>query len=1062
MSKKHDITVHLKDGVIAALSDNKLHKYFSSFAKFKVICEYDHAEGRYVFHIKCKSPDHPDLVYSTYVTAHDLAVGSSASLIYEHVASTALESMLEEMNKVVGEHFYPPSLSKPDEMADTVFAMIFECAEYKFFPDDTKFTVFCDYLPASKMYEFSMHAIGSFQPVVTVKVKVTVEDAEVLSPVKFYKAVTTECLIALWDKVKKPVSSGKFIKASNKMIYEAAKKFGDKLKKGLANSPFIVKFPPGTNIDLEHSYSIEKDIHIFKIIAKKGKFGNHNSVDYVISNKWLMSSSPVEIDEKIYITVDGLLQTILQYVVHGGDLFMKKPKKPLAFDVDSVQSKEHYDTKEGAVGLKFEVYQFGAGARTKLVLGPAILGGKGVGLVQMDKLDLPVPPGFIFPTSLTAEYESDPTGTMAAIAYTIPDQLARLEKHFGYMPLLSVRSGAPVSMPGMMDTILNVGLSRHTFSFWAEKIGKKAALDSYRRLIDMYGCVVEHLDHSLFEDILTIARIEAGVDKDSELDVDQIEDLVDSYLTEYAIEAKSPFPSDVAVQLQLSIAAVFNSWHNPRAKTYRMLNGISDDIGTAVIIQAMVFGNMNDNSGSGVLFTRNPATGENKIVGEFLPNAQGEDVVAGGRTPLPLDDIWPDTAAELVTVSNTVEKFYRDMQDLEFTVQDGELFILQTRSGKRTAHAAFRIAVEMVEAKVITKECALTRITGDQYVTMQSPVIDPKFDQEPIMVGLPACNGVVSGRAVFSAEEAVDCPFPCILVTAETNPDDIAGMKAAIGILTATGGFTSHAAVVARAMDTPCVTGCSDMKVMADSAVISEIGENTSFEFGRHTIISIDGGTGRVWSGPVPTINGAESEYVKTVIGWVFEDGRLRKVIDLNGASEAMVMATEWVTGRGKVTDHCEKFLDDMKKVKDRSKIVFNLTAPSHFRQGQDESLWSAFGTSGAFETEGQDYLLIFEMLASKKEQLAGMVLEGVKEGSYSEDDLRDMGYKITKNASKVGDLLDGDAVTVSDDFIKNIVGGKGAYKKLLSALVAGGVPVVFARQGYYEADAVYAALGSS
>lgn len=461
-------------------------------------------------------------------------------------------------------------------------------------------------------------------------------------------------------------------------------------------------------------------------------------------------------------------------------------------------------------------------------LGPELLGGKGFGLSTMAADGLPVPPALIFPTSVCSSYQADPSWVMERVREELPEIKEYFVSKFGFMPLLSVRSGARVSMPGMMDTVLNVGLDNSTFPLWEEKLGYDCAYDSACRLIEMYGSVVNGIARESFEGLDAEAR---------------------SAL--YTKHTGSEFP-DADAQILGAIEAVFNSWNNDRAKVYRKMNNIPEEWGTAVVLQAMVFGNLNDNSATGVLFTRNPDSGERVILGEYLVNAQGEDVVAGTRTPNPLDDMkkaTPEVYEELIATVLNLEKARKDMQDVEFTIQDGKLYILQTRNAKRSAKAAVRIAMEMVEEGTLTKEEALKRVTARQFDVAQQSVIDPEFKTEPDFTGIPACSGVVKGVVVKTAAAAINCKEPCILVTQETTPDDIAGMAAAIGVLTMTGGATSHAAVVARSMDRPCVVGLG--KSLGD--------------FNAGDTITIDGASGKVWRSEVPVISGADNPHVKTL-----------------------------------------------------------------------------------------------------------------------------------------------------------------------------------------------------
>ena len=451
------------------------------------------------------------------------------------------------------------------------------------------------------------------------------------------------------------------------------------------------------------------------------------------------------------------------------------------------------------------------------------LGGKGFGLWQMQQSGLNVPPALIIPTEFCIEYLANPTKVRGWIKDKIPEARAFFEDIFGYMPLLSIRSGARTSMPGMMDTILNVGLDQHTTQFWVDKLGPACTMDSRERLIEMYGSVVDELDREDFE----------GLDVTGRLDL-------------YKKETGHDFPNSDE-QILGAIEAVFRSWNNDRAKVYRKMHGIPEDWGTAVTLQAMVFGNYNDQSATGVLFTRNPDNGLAEVTGEFLINAQGEDVVAGIKTPQPLIEMkgWNEKVYnELLTTVYDLETKRKDVQDVEFTIQDGKLFILQTRNAKRSAQAAVRIALDMVGEKMLTPLEAVKRVTRAQYSLMKQPILDPKFTDKADWTGIAACSGVATGVVVHSSQAAIDCKVPCILVTKETTPDDIAGMVAAQAVITMQGGSTSHAAVVARGMNKPCIVG---------------VGEELE-KFKKGIVVSIDGATGRIWQGEVPVIDNSKSE----------------------------------------------------------------------------------------------------------------------------------------------------------------------------------------------------------
>jgi len=463
-----------------------------------------------------------------------------------------------------------------------------------------------------------------------------------------------------------------------------------------------------------------------------------------------------------------------------------------------------------------EFFQFGAGSN-EIASSVEVLGGKGAGLVWLANEGVSVPPGFVIPTTVWAEYDQKPKSTMKAIAKALPAYLAKLEAHFGYMPLLSVRSGARVSCPGMMDTILNVGIDATNAETWVKRLGPKCFGDSFLRLVSMYGSVV------------------AGVRKDA----DTLKDALDGYQA----KTGAAFP-DAKAQLLNSIEAVFKSWDNDRANFYRKEHGYDRAWGTAVTVQAMVFGNLNEQSGSGVLFTRNPMTGAMVVTGEWLPNAQGEDIVAGVRTPFPLNDMiaWNSQVHdELLNQVTALENLKREMLDIEFTIQDGKLYLLQVRSGKRSATAAIKIAVDMAQQGLIDAKTAVKRVSAKQFDLAQTVTLDPSWTKEAAFVGLPACNGVVTGKPVFTKEDAIACTEPCILVRHETTPEDIAGMKAARGVVTMVGGVTSHAAVVARGMDRACVVG---------------VGQNLD-AFKDIEVLSIDGETGRIWTEAVPTVGGS-------------------------------------------------------------------------------------------------------------------------------------------------------------------------------------------------------------
>ncbi len=540
------------------------------------------------------------------------------------------------------------------------------------------------------------------------------------------------------------------------------------------------------------------------------------------------------------------------------------------------------------------VYSFGAGHNEGRADMRNLLGGKGANLAEMASIDLPVPPGFTITTELCTAYYDNGRKYPDDLKQQVEDALARVEEAVGLRfgdatkPLLvSVRSGARVSMPGMMDTVLNLGLNDETVRGLEAASGDpRFAWDSYRRFIQMYGSVVLGVDHHRFEEIIETAKMDAGVTEDTALTPDDWRRVVAEYKEMVVAERGAPFPMDPHEQLWGAIGAVFGSWMNPRANTYRRLHDIPATWGTAVNVQAMVFGNMGDDCATGVCFTRDPSTGENIFYGEFLVNAQGEDVVAGIRTPQPLSSLrahpgevsmeqaLPDAYADLVRVRETLERHYLDMQDIEFTVQQNKLYMLQTRSGKRTAAASLRIAVEMADAGLIDREEAVRRVNPASLDQLLHPTLDPKADRKLFSKGLPASPGAASGAVVFSADEAemrAAKGDAVVLVRIETSPEDIHGMHAARGILTTRGGMTSHAAVVARGMGRPCVAGAGGVSVDYGAQTLSANGQTIR----EGETITLDGATGEVFVGAVAMIEPSLSGDFAKLMGWADDVRRL-------------------------------------------------------------------------------------------------------------------------------------------------------------------------------------------
>jgi pyruvate, orthophosphate dikinase len=574
------------------------------------------------------------------------------------------------------------------------------------------------------------------------------------------------------------------------------------------------------------------------------------------------------------------------------------------------------------------VYLFGGGKADGDGSQKELLGGKGAGLAEMTRLGIPVPPGFTISTEVAVDYalrgadyglrdeiQTEVRAALAAVESHMKRKLGGAEKPL----LLSVRSGARASMPGMLDTVLNLGINDEIARTLAKETGnERFAFDAYRRFIMMYSDIVLHVPRAKFEEHFDTIRYEVATKKglaasqwnkeelkrhvpDSEIPADELQKLVGVYKNIVAKETGRPFPTDPEQQLWGAIRAVFDSWNNARAKTYRKMHGIPESWGTACNVQAMVFGNLGDDSATGVAFSRDPSTGQNRFFGEWLPNAQGEDVVAGIRTPLPLrrdaesatgtapgsslEAKMPEVFQKLVEVRNRLEKHFRDMQDIEFTIQQGQLFLLQCRNGKRTARAAVRMAVEMAKEELIDLKEAVLRVDPSSIDQLLHPALDPKAERTLLARGLPASPGAVSGEVVFSAEDAERRSaqgIGVILVRVETSPEDVAGMKAALGVLTARGGMTSHAAVVARGMGKCCVAGVSAISVdYAEQVMLITVYDDDGTKKDTRRIkagdvITLDGSSGSVYLGRVPTAPAALSEEFAELMTWADEVRKLR------------------------------------------------------------------------------------------------------------------------------------------------------------------------------------------
>ncbi len=566
------------------------------------------------------------------------------------------------------------------------------------------------------------------------------------------------------------------------------------------------------------------------------------------------------------------------------------------------------------------VKSFGSGTVEGRASDKALLGGKGANLAEMAALGLPVPPGFTITTEVCRHVMERGEGNYpreleAEVGVALARLETRVQSKFGdaVAPLLvSVRSGAPASMPGMMDTILNLGLNDATVAALAAQSGNpRFAWDCYRRFVAMYGEVVLGVVAASedaeppFDRALDRIKRRHRVDRDQDLNETALREVVAEFKAIVADHTGQPFPSDVGSQLWGAIGAVFRSWNNPRAEVYRKMHGISPTIGTAVNVQAMVFGNLGDDCATGVAFTRNPATGTPELYGEFLVNAQGEDVVAGIRTPQQIAELerrFPGAYGELVKAGKLLEDHFRDMQDLEFTIQNGRLFMLQTRSGKRTAKAMVKVAVDLVAEGKLTPREAVLRIDPARLDDVLHPTIDPANRPNPLAKGLPASPGAAIGRIVFTANAAADWHLrgdPVLLLRTETSPEDIHGMKAAAGILTARGGMTSHAAVVARGMGKCCITACSALRIDLAKKAASFVAAGKEFKVVEGDVLTLDGSTGEVFVGSVPLVPAQLGSELGTLLGWVDSFRRLRVRTNADTPSDARTARSFGAEGIG-------------------------------------------------------------------------------------------------------------------------------------------------------------------
>ncbi|KAL8195743.1 hypothetical protein R6Q57_025496 [Mikania cordata] len=586
---------------------------------------------------------------------------------------------------------------------------------------------------------------------------------------------------------------------------------------------------------------------------------------------------------------------------------------------------------------KKRVFTFGKGRSEGNKDMKSLLGGKGANLAEMSSIGLSVPPGLTISTEACDEYQQNGKKLPSGLWDEILEGLHYVQKEMGASLgdpskplLLSVRSGAAISMPGMMDTVLNLGLNDEVVAGLAGKSGARFAYDSYRRFLDMFGNVVMGIPHSLFDEKLEQLKAEKGVHLDTDLTAADLKDLVEQYKNVYVEANGEKFPTDPKKQLELAVNAVFDSWDSPRANKYRSINQITGLKGTAVNIQCMVFGNMGNTSGTGVLFTRNPSTGEKKLYGEFLINAQGEDVVAGIRTPedlVTMEKCMPEAYRELVENCEILERHYKDMMDIEFTVQENRLWMLQCRSGKRTGKGAVRIAVEMVKEGLIDTQMAIKRVETQHLDQLLHPQFeDPSaYKNEVVAIGLPASPGAAMGQVVFSAEDAETWHAQgksAILVRTETSPEDVGGMHAATGILTARGGMTSHAAVVARGWGKCCVSGCADIRVNDDTKVVLTVGDHVIKE---GDWLSLNGSTGEVILGRQQLAPPAMSNDLETLMAWADQIRRLKVMANADTPNDALTARNNGAQGIGLCrTEHM--FFASDERIKAVRKMIMAVT----------------------------------------------------------------------------------------------------------------------------------------
>lgn len=709
------------------------------------------------------------------------------------------------------------------------------------------------------------------------------------------------------------------------------------------------------------------------------------------------------------------------------------------------------------------IFRFAEGSARADATMKNIVGGKGANLGEMARIGVPVPPGFTLPTRVGLRWEK-------RRALVMPKVLSAYEWVRGLAPpgLVSVRSGAPVSMPGMMDTVLNVGIVEH-FNEVSAALGKRAAYDCGRRFLHMYGTVVLGMEHAEFEAIMAAAREEAKVATDAELTAADLKVVYGKCFDLYEKHGHA-VPATTAEALEACIEAVFKSWNSERAREYRRLNGISDAMGTAVNVQAMVFGNAPGVSGTGVLFTRNPSTGEPVITGEWLPNAQGEDVVAGIRTPEPLDSMaalpeWKALHAKLCEIAKGLEKHFAEMQDIEFTVDRGKLWILQTRTGKRSARASFRILRDLVAEGLMVRSAAMKKVTRPMLDAIATPSFGKVRDADA--VGLAASPGCVIGVPVYSAAEAVarsKAGESVVLVTHETTPDDIAGMAASVGVVTKTGGFTSHAAVVARGMNLPCVVGVGDaLKLTGAKYGGAKIG--TKKVLGAGARIALDGATGRVWAlspdEEFEHVAASNDEAVRAVLDWYLEAAGVRPRVNEVTGPRAHVVFADAIAARDvdAITKALVKVNNMREAGEDLSELTLDFSTPLEVRP-TERTFFGMLGVNEDLDVGFVDKWVADIMASGFKDadMLKGAIVVANSPRVLAE--AKRLGMRLTRSVETVADLLEGGVIRVPADTIKRVFGGPSAFHKLRSILSERGIETEFAAPSMNPDYVIYSAVG--